>query len=86
MAKFAIWAALAAFGVVAAVTLVSIHPQKVEAECKATELLVDDSCGSPLAMSTARLSVGLRRERNKSPGHRPGLPSSHERLVYLRER
>ncbi len=37
MAKFAIWAALAAFCVVAAVTLVSIHPQKVEAECKATD-------------------------------------------------
>jgi hypothetical protein len=37
MAKFAIWAALAAFGLVAAVTLMSIHPQKVEAECRATD-------------------------------------------------
>ena len=39
MAKFAIWVALAAFGLVAAVTLVSIHlhPQKVEAECTATD-------------------------------------------------
>ena len=37
MAKFAIWAALAAFGLGAAVTLMSIHPQKVEAECRATD-------------------------------------------------
>jgi hypothetical protein len=37
MAKFAIWVALAAFGLVAAVTLMSIHPQRVEAECKATD-------------------------------------------------
>jgi hypothetical protein len=37
MAKFVIWAALAAFGFIAAVTAMSFHPQKAEAECSSTD-------------------------------------------------
>ena len=37
MAKFVIWATLAAFGFIAAVTVMSFHPQRAKAECNRTD-------------------------------------------------